>query len=455
MVRKKDVRASGRGMVFKGLALVAAITLLPACGAGGGDPTAGKSSDSPVDKGTAEEGSLVVWGGVAPEMGPQALIDAFMEKYPDIDVEYVRFVNDAEGILKLDTALQGGVPIDVFFSYGTVDVVRRSEAGLAMDLTELASQDGDLKMFTEDPPISTLVDGKLYSIPTSMYPNYVAINEDAIEKAGIDVPFDWTMDDYHEVAQAFKDAGFEVGAYNAPKPFPATLGGDYLYKDGGEESNFDDPSYRDELELVLDMQEDGSIFTQERILAEGIGGYAQNYFLNGTFGMMIDGNNVIRYAKNLAEYPHDFRVTFRPYPAPSEGEPYFNPGVRGDDVQISAKTEYPAAAWTFVKYWMDEGADYMTTAGKVSPKQFEDPSPTMYENLFGPDAEELFDIEAFDKTFFTEEPPLSVRALTPAYTEISQLKSQIESEVRLGTKSVDDAIAELKQKADEAIDKAR
>ena len=111
----------------------------------------------------------------------------------------------------------------------------------------------------------------------------------------------------------------------------------------------------------------------------------------GSLGMMIDGNNVIRYAKNLTEYPHDFRVTFRPYPAPKAGQPYFNPGVRGDDVQISAKSQYPAAAWTFVKYWMGEGADFMTTAGKVSPDQYANPSEKMYENLFGPEIAGLVD----------------------------------------------------------------
>lgn len=444
----QNTQISRRGLLIGGLGLAATTTLLAACG-----PSQG-SSTAPTEKGTEDEGKLVVWGGVAPESGPQALIDSFMKKYPKIEVEYVRFVNDAEGILKLDTALQGGVPIDVFFSYGTVDIARRSAAGLALDLTDLASKDEQFKPFVQSTPISTLVDGKLFSIPTSMYPNYVALNADALKKADIDVPFDWTMDDYHDVAKALKSSGFDVGAYNAPKPFPTTLGGDFLYKDGGKASNFEHASYKDELDLVLAMEDDGSIFTQERISAEGIGGYAQNYFLNGSFGMMIDGNNVIRYAKNLAEYPHDFRVTFRPYPAPKSGAKYFNPGVRGDDVQISAKSQYPGAAWTFVKFWMGEGADHMTTAGKVSPDQFANPSEKMYENLFGPDADKLFDVEAFDKTFFTEEPPMSVRAITTAYTEISTLKSQVEGEVRLRTKSVDDAIAELTQKADEAITKA-
>lgn len=443
---------SRRVLLGGALGAVAGSGFLSAC-AGSGDGDGGKGAGA--DKGSAEEGKLVVWGGVAPESGPQKLVDAFMAKYPKIKVEYVRYVNDAQGILKLDTALQGGVPIDVFFSYATVDVVRRSKAGLAMDLTNLARKDELAKAFVQDKPISTLVDGKLHSIPTTHFPNFVVLNQDAMDRAGIDIPYDWTVDDYHRVAREFKGAGFDVGAYNVPRLAAATLGGDYLYKNDGAESNFDHPLFKERLELTLAMEDDGSIFTQKRISAEGIGGYAQNYFLNGTFAMMLDGSIALRYIKNLKEYPHDFRTTFRPYPATKAGEPYFNPGVRGDDVQISAKSQYPAAAWTFVQFWLGEGAHFMAPSGKVSPFEVEKPTDELYKGLFGPDADTLFDVEAFKKTFFAPEPPLSVRGITTAYTEISKIKDKIENEIRLRTKSIDEGLAEMKQKSDKAIADAR
>ncbi|ACQ82436.1 extracellular solute-binding protein family 1 [Beutenbergia cavernae DSM 12333] len=442
---------SRRGLLGGGLGLAAGAGMLAACGPS--DGSGGSDGEPPEDLGSPEEGRLVVWGGVAPETGPQALVDAFMAKYPDIEVEYTRYVNDEEGILKLDTALQGGVPIDVYFSYGTVDVVRRSQAALALDLTDLAREDDLAQIFVQDEPISTLVDGKLFSIPTTHFPNFVVINQDAMEAAGIEIPFDWTVDDYHQIAQEFASAGFDVGAYNVPRHEAVGLGGDYLYTEDGTESNLDHPLVRERLEATLAMEDDGSIFTQERITAEGIGGYAQNYFLDGTFAMMLDGTIIARYVKNLEEYPHDFRTTFRPYPRLAAGEPYINPGVRGDDVQISAKSKYASAAWTFVKFWMGEGAELVTPSGKVSPFQYEDgPSDSLNEALFGPDADELFDVESFEQTFFAAEPPLAVRSITTAFTEISSIKSQIEEEIRLRTKSIDDGIAEMKTLADEAID---
>jgi multiple sugar transport system substrate-binding protein len=426
---------------------LAAAAALPSCGDQSTGPT--------KDLGSEEEGTLTVWGGVAAERGPGALVKAFMKKYPKIKVEYVSFVNNDQGILKLDTALQGGVPIDVYFSYGTADVVRRSKAGLAMDLTDLAAKDEKAKIFVEGEPISTKIDGRLFSIPTTHYPDFVLLNESAIEKAGIEIPYDWTVDDYHAIARELPGkAGLQTGAYNMPRLAPTTLGGNYLYKDGGKESNLDHPMFRKELELLLAMQEDKSIFTQQKIAAEKIDAYPQNYFLNGTYGMFLNGTSSLRFVRDQKNYPHDFRTTFRPYPAPSKGATYWNPGVRGDDVQISAKTQYSKAAWTFVKFWLGEGAPLVAPAGKVSPFEVDNPTDEMIANLMGPDRDRLFDVESFKKVVFAKKPMLSVRSITTAYNEIARLKRQIEEEVRMGTKQIDGAVTEMKQEADKAITKA-
>lgn len=436
-----------RRLLLGGAAGLAAATALAGCGP--------EEVAAPVDLGTEEEGNLTVWGGVAAERGPGALIEAFMKKYPKIKVTYVPFVNNEQGILKLDTALQGGVPIDVFFSYGTADIVRRSTAGLALDLTELAAKDERAKIFVQGEPISVKIDGKLFSIPTTHYPEFVLLNEDALKKANIDIPFDWTVDDYHAVAKELTAAGMSTGAFNAPRVASTTLGGDYLYAADGKTSRLDDPLFRTELEMMLAMQDDKSIFTQKKITAEKIDSYPQNYFLNGTYGMFINGTSSFRFVRDLQNYPHTFRTTFRPYPGPTKGASYWNPGVRGDAVQISAKTEYPKAAWTFVQFWMGEGAPIIAQAGKVSPFEVTDnPSDALLTNLLGADRDKLFNVEDFTKTFFAPEPKLSVQRVFTAYNQITTLKGKIEASVRMGTTTVDQAMVDMKKQADEAIVKA-
>lgn len=436
-----------RRLLLGGAAGLAATAALTGCGP--------DDAGAPVDLGSEEEGNLVVWGGVAAERGPGALVEAFMKKYPKIKVDYVSFVNNEQGILKLDTSLQGGVPIDVFFSYGTADVVRRSQAGLALDLTDLAAQDERAKIFVEGDPISTKVNDRLYSIPTTHYPEFVLVNEDAITKAGINIPDDWTVDDYHAIAKELAGTGMVAGAYNMPRLASTTLGGNYIYKEGGKESNLDHPLFRAELENFLAMQDDKAIFAQKKITAEKIDSYPQNYFLNSSYGMFLNGTSSLRFVRDLKNYPHTFRTTFRPYPAPTKGATYWNPGVRGDDIQISAKSQYAKAAWTFVQFWLGEGAPLVAPAGKVSPFEVDNPSEAMIANLMGEDREQLFDIDSFKRVVFAKEPKLSVRSITTAYNEIASLKSKIEAQVRMGTMPIDTAVAEMKKQADEAIAKAQ
>jgi len=60
---------------------------------------------------------LTMWGGIPPESGPQAVVDTWNAEHPDIQVEYVRFVNDDEGNLKPDTAMMTGQDFDLFVNY--------------------------------------------------------------------------------------------------------------------------------------------------------------------------------------------------------------------------------------------------------------------------------------------------------------------------------------------------
>lgn len=102
-----------RRTVLGGAAAIGA-AMLTGCGA---------DEDSPAS-GSAEEGVLNVWGALTEEKGVGALLEAFKKKYPKIVVNYTQFTNNSDGNLKLDTSLQGGAPIDVFFSYGPQAVAR-------------------------------------------------------------------------------------------------------------------------------------------------------------------------------------------------------------------------------------------------------------------------------------------------------------------------------------------
>lgn len=119
------------------LLLAAVMTLsLVACGGDGNDkqpdtpaaPTDNNTPAPPADDKTddktpdtpKETVTLQMWGGVQGEYGYDALVENFNKEFADkgIQVEYTRYVNNADGNLQLDTYLSAGSDIDIFMCYG-------------------------------------------------------------------------------------------------------------------------------------------------------------------------------------------------------------------------------------------------------------------------------------------------------------------------------------------------
>ena len=180
-------RRLSRRSVLTGLAGVAAGSVVGACG---GANTPGGTT------------VLQVWGAVPPESGPGDVIAAFERKFPKIKIDYTRFVNDPQGNVKLDTALQGGTPIDVFFSYNPGLLTQRVRAGLAVDLTDrIKAEPAFAPMADPAKPQSIWFDGRLFSVVTVRDPFVVFVNQNMLDAAGLTIPDQWTIEDFNRIAQ--------------------------------------------------------------------------------------------------------------------------------------------------------------------------------------------------------------------------------------------------------------
>ena len=138
-------------------------------------PGGGGTNDSKDDAAKADDGALhltfyypVNVGGSAAQLIEKICAD-FNAENPDIFVEPVYTGNYDDTVTKIQTAMQGGTPPDVFVSLATQRFTMAS-TGMAMPLDELIEADGDegkayiddfLPGFMED----SYVDGKIYSIP--------------------------------------------------------------------------------------------------------------------------------------------------------------------------------------------------------------------------------------------------------------------------------------------------
>lgn len=425
-----------------GVLATAGIGTLAGCS--GSKPSGGSSS------GGGASGVINVWGAVPAANGPAKLIEAFEKAHPKIKVNYTQFVNDASGNLKLDTALQGGAPIDVFFTYTFENVAKRSASGQVLDLTDRVKADSSLTKLSS-PEYTPVYDGKLFCLPTAAEPSVVFVNKNMLDDAGITIPEDWTVEDYHRIAKQLTK-GKVHGSFLAPQVGVPSLGADAQYTADGK-ANFTDPAWKAEADLIAAMAKDGSAFPEQDVISQQLQAYSQNVFLGGKIGLWATGAYSLRYVNNASEYPHDFITTFAPLPKPVGVSEAWNTGSYDNFISISAKSKKQDAAWTFVQYWLGDGAKALLPAGKVSPTT-PDSTETLVAGLLGADAQKRYDVEAFTKVYFSDKVKMGVPTKFAGGPAIADAKSKLTSQLKLGQVTPEQWVSKLQQQAEAAISKA-
>jgi multiple sugar transport system substrate-binding protein len=416
---------------------------------GAGAVTASVLAAGCSDNTTKDSDTLQVWGGVPPESGPQQLIDHFHEKYPDVPVRYTRFVNDDRGNLKLNTALQGDVDIDVYFTYTTEDLAMRSGSGLAADVGDQVRDTPELKTFLDTQEPKTLFDGdSITALASTREPNMILFNEDLREQAGIDLPTSWSLDEYLDVIREMTDDG-RYGTYMLPDVPRIQLGPNYWYTKDGD-SNFSDPVFLDHLSLSAQLIRDGVLFPWSQILARQLEAYQQNNFVNQDFGVWLTAPFSLRFLNDPDQYPHDFTVSCAPVPTVEGAD--WNTGLYGNFVQINAKSPKQDMAWEFVKYWLLEGGQDMAPGGKIPTIDNVDHGELL-DAVLGEDAEKYFDVASFRRVLFDEDPKLVVDTDLTAIAEITQKYEQQRDVCWLLERSPQKAIDTVDKNAQALIDR--
>jgi multiple sugar transport system substrate-binding protein len=423
-----------------------------ATGAASPATTAAAAFPSPTALRPSGAVTLEFWFGEPPESGPQDLANAFMQRYPGIKVNATRYVNDDTGNTKLDTALQGGTPIDVYMSYGIPRLGQRIRAGAAEELTPYIAADPAVKAWAEGTEGLFKHEGKFFSLPTVRDPYGVIVNKTLLDKAGVKLPERWTIDEFRTLAKQL--SGRDVyGCYAPPDVARIILGPDYRYKSGGKESNFDHPAFRQAIELHRAMIEEKSAFPWTEVLAQNLRVYQQNVFLGGQAVFWPGSQFVLRYVNDLEKYPHEFVTTFAPMPAPAGVDKPFNPGSISNDVLLNPKAKDKAAAWAFLRFRLTEGAPYMLKSGKAPAFPGADPA-AVEDGILGPKKGQLYDVAAYRRVYVEPTYKLVTDTITTAGAAIDQLVTQQTDRCLIGEITVDQWVTTVKQQADAAIKQA-
>ena len=401
---------------------------------------------------------LVLWGGVPPESGPQMVVDSFNKEFASqgLSVEYERYVNDEAGNIKLDTNLLGGSDIDLYISYVFANISKRVNSNMALDMSELMKRDKfDLKANIGSLGDKYYVNGKPYSIPTTLGQNNMLVNKDMFDAAGIKVPTSWTYDEFRAIAKKLTKGEGENKVYgmffnsqqDVTYPFQMwtamQVGGDFYYKAGGKQTSFTDAVNVKTYKLWTDMMMvDKSAPTHvdsvtQKLTQEGM-------FLSGKAAMTY-GSWIVRSVKDLEKYPHTFMTAVVPYPAPDKNAKYYNGGL-GDQLMINPKSKNIEAAWTFAKWYATKGMLPMAKFGRFPAYAKFDKEAAL--DLFMEGSEKVLDRDSVKSMLLTARPLYALQTITTKLPEITKVAYEEAEAILLGKKTPEVGMADAKKRAD-------
>ena len=259
-------------------------------------------------------------GGDAAKLIEKICAD-FNAENPDIVVDPVYTGNYDDTVTKIQTAIQGGTPPDVFVSLATQRFTMAS-TGMAMPLDDLIAADGDegkayiddfLSGFMED----SYVDGKIYSIPFQRSTEILFYNKDAFKEVGLDpekAPATW--DELVEDAKLLTNenrygVGIALNSGSAQWTFTGfclqnSKNGENLMAEDGKSVMFDTPENVEALQFWLDLQ------NKYEVMAPGIVQWTDlpTQFLAGEVAMIYHTTgNLANISKNAT---FDFGTAFLP-----------------------------------------------------------------------------------------------------------------------------------------------
>lgn len=447
------------------LAIGIAVSLLAGCGAASSSTNA--STDGTSSAGGTETTSsgepivLKMWGGVPAENGPQAACDAYNELHKDegIQIEYERFVNDDTGNVKLETNIMGGSEIDLYMSYSMTQMNKRAEGNMALDLTDLCARDGfDLHEYLGTLADNYQINGKPYGLPCKLDQFGLVLNKDMFDAAGIDIPTDWTYDEFLDVCKKLTHGEGEDKVYGmfwntqqdlmgaATYLLCQTLGGDNMYNADGTATIFDDPVWEKTVSLINTTMQEGYAPTHADSVSEKL---TQEGMFLGQKSAMTIGSWMVRSIKDTATYPHDFVTAFAPYPVAEEGQRNYTQGGYGDLLCINPRSEHIDEAWEFAKWYMNEGTYYLVSGGRVPASNAFDVDTVTKAFLNG--SENLFDAESVSRVLIAPHDNYAAPTINTKNNEIKDIYNREIEAVLIGQESVADGLTKVKEQSDKLL----
>ena len=193
----------------------------PGGGSSGGGSGGSNPSANPADGGPRDPVELTIHAWfISPSI--QATIDLFMQKYPWITIKHNGSINQY-----IINNIIAGEDSDIIFLDGGLSQWISGGNDLLVELTPFIENDERIQgaKLNENVLESHMIGDKIYTMPYSDIPMWIAVNKDLLDQYGLEMPgYDWTYDDMLELAKAATDPNSNTwGMYAATGWFLHTL----------------------------------------------------------------------------------------------------------------------------------------------------------------------------------------------------------------------------------------
>lgn len=274
---------------------------------------------------------------------------AFVDAYPNIKVEFVELTQGepdwSNGLVSL--AANNQLP-DVFWVYSVTNAVANE---WALDVTEYYENDPDAKEVYPGMVEASRLNGKLYSMPTVMFPYMVFLNKSVFEKYNEPLPsYDWTIDEFKEIAERITHPDeFYFGTSNPNYT-------DYFmcqYNKGQSMRGWDGSAYHfdqtwvDALNLKYDWIDNDTVeWESAEDKQKWLGDEAAWPPGHGRSAMHFDWSWTVSFFEDTVSAETGMEFLYYPQPAGPTGQQM----AIVDYGVISAATEHPREAWELQKW---------------------------------------------------------------------------------------------------------
>ncbi|MDR4888379.1 extracellular solute-binding protein [Fredinandcohnia sp. QZ13] len=291
-------------------------------------------------------------------------IAAFEEKYPNIkvDLELLSEKGDSqEAIKKLDLAAASGEQLDVLMFTDPAFYAQRVGMGMAAPIDEFIKEDG--YNVSEEYKVDTQIDGKYYALPGKFNPWYVLLNKDHLDASGLEVPKDWTWDEFAEYAKKLTRDGHYGTYFHGPqdggwmeftKLAQASEADNTEFITADGKSNVSNPLFKKTLELRVEMEkEDKSAVPYTDILSQKL--HYRNQFFNQDASTIVIGSWMNTELGGTDQFPLNFNIAVAPYPKNKKDDKGGYAPVTTDYMSVASASKHKKEAYTFIRWYTTEG----------------------------------------------------------------------------------------------------